>query len=176
MQEVEKNGKGAARSTENQPAKKRKWTGRVKSKLTLKQRLMLLIIVLVVPMVAMVFGIIAMIRNYSDSYNRIMANLKTANEYNIKFKEDMEYSMYRVMIGLIDVDKFKDGDILEGSTPYATVVRNPYNMIRTARTDFSYGIERTAGSDEDIKIRGILYCLNSLEKAVNRMIENSKKP
>ena len=176
MQEVEKNSEGAARSTENQPAEKRKWTGRVKSKLTLKQRLMLLIIVLVVPMVAMVFGIIAMIRNYSDSYNRIMANLKTANEYNIKFKEDMEYSMYRVMIGLIDVDKFKDGDILEGSTPYATVVRNPYNMIRTARTDFSYGIERTAGSDEDIKIRGILYCLNSLERAVNRMIENSKKP
>lgn len=199
MQEVEKNRRGAARSTENyesrteaagsrteketrtkaaenQPVKKRKWAGQVKNKLTLKQRLMLLIIVLVVPMVAMVFGIIAMIQNYSDSYNRIMANLKTANEYNIKFKEDMEYSMYRVMIGLIDVDKFKDGDILEGSTPYATVVRNPYNMIRTARTDFSYGIERTAGSDEDIKIRGILYCLNSLEKAVNRMIENSKKP
>lgn len=150
--------------------------GILRGKLTLKRRLMLLIIVLVVPMVAMVFGIIAMIRNYSDSYNRIMANLKTANEYNIKFKQDMEYSMYRVMIGLIDVDKFKDGDILEGSTPYATVVRNPYNMIRTARADFSDGIERTAGTDEDIKIKGILYCLDSLEKAVNRMIENSRKP
>lgn len=145
-------------------------------RLTLRQRLMLLITVLVVPLVAMVFGIIIMIQNYSDSYNRIMANLKVANEYNIKFKQDMEYSMYRVMIGLIDVDKFKNGDIMEGSTPYATVVKNPYTMIGTARSDFSYQIERTPGSDSDIKIKGILYCLNSLEKAVNRMIENSKKP
>lgn len=37
----------------------------------------------------------------------------------------MEYSMYRVMIGLIDVDKFENGDILEGKSKYATVVKIP---------------------------------------------------
>ena len=66
-----------------------------------------------------------MIRNYSNSYKNIMANLKTANEYNLKFKEDMEYSMYRVMIGLIDAGQFENGDIIEGMSRYATVVKNP---------------------------------------------------
>lgn len=45
-----------------------------------------------------------------------MENLKIANNYNLSFKEDMEYSMYRVMIGLIDAGQFENGDIVEGTT------------------------------------------------------------
>lgn len=71
-------------------------------KLTLKMRLSLLLFVIAIPLTFMILEILSMIQNYSDSYNRIMLNLKIANEYNITFKEDMEYSMYRVMIGLID--------------------------------------------------------------------------
>ena len=81
--------------------------------LSLKMRLLFLLFVIVIPLTFMVAGYQRMFENYSRSYNEIMANLKVANEYNIKFKSDMEYSMYRVMIGLIDVDKFENGDILE---------------------------------------------------------------
>lgn len=73
--------------------------------LSLKMRLLFLLFVIVIPLTFMVAGYQRMFENYSRSYNEIMANLKVANEYNIKFKSDMEYSMYRVMIGLIDVDK-----------------------------------------------------------------------
>ena len=104
---------------------------------------------------------------------RSMANLKVANEYNIKFKSDMEYSMYRVMIGLIDVSQFENGDILEGESKYATVVKNPLSMIASARHSFGKSIERIPGSDGEIKIKGILSCLDSLENAVNRMIDNA---
>lgn len=68
----------------------------------------------------MALGFQKMIASYSASYDAILANLKTANEYNIKFKSDMEYSMYRVMIGLIDAEQFENGDIVEGETKYAT--------------------------------------------------------
>lgn len=88
----------------------------------------------------------------------------------------MEYSMYRVMIGLIDAGQFENGDIIEGMSRYATVVKNPINMINSARFAFDNTIERTPGSDSDIKIRGILSCLDSLENAVSKMIDNSKKP
>lgn len=145
-------------------------------RLTLKTRLMLLVLVVVIPLTCMVVSILMMISRYSNSYNQIMSNLKTANEYNITFKRDMEYSMYRVMIGLIDTDKFKDGDIVEGRTRYATVVKNPVNMIHSARLAFSHSIARIPGSDGDIKIKGILSCLDSLERAVERMIGNSKLP
>lgn len=146
----------------------------VLKKLSLKQRLMLLITVLVVPLICMIIGILGMVFNYSKSYEQIMHNVKVANEYNIRFKEDMEYSMYRVMIGLIDVEEFENGDIYDGTSEYASVVKNPYRIIENARTDFSENLTRTPGSDSDIKIKGILYCLNSLEKAVERMMANSQ--
>lgn len=144
-------------------------------KITLRTRLSLLLLVTTIPLTGMMLGILGMIRSYSDSYNKIMANLKTANEFNLKFKEDMEYSMYRVMIGLIDASQFENGDITEGETRFATVVKNPFTMIRHARMAFEHSIERTPGSDSDIKVRGILSCLDSLENAVAKMIENSPK-
>ena len=54
----------------------------------------------------------------------------------------MEYSMYRVMIGLIDAGQFENGDIIEGMSRYATVVKNPINMINSARFAFDNTIER----------------------------------
>lgn len=143
--------------------------------LTLKMRLMLLLFVTTIPLTLMVLSIVSMIYSYSGSYNRIMGNLKVANEYNLKFKEEMEYSMYRVMIGLLDTDQFKDGDIVEGRTQYATMVKNPFNLIDKARDDFTHRVERLPGSDTDIKIKGILSCLTSLETAVDKMISNSNK-
>lgn len=74
-------------------------------RLTLKMRLSLLLFVIAIPLMGMILEILKMVRDYSDSYNGIMSNLKVANEYNITFKEDMEYSMYRVMIGLIDASE-----------------------------------------------------------------------
>ena len=82
-----------------------------------------------------------------------MANLKVANEYNIKFKSDMEYSMYRVMIGSIDVSQFENGDILEGESKYATVVKKSPSTTASARHSFGKSIERIPGSDGEIKIK-----------------------
>ena len=137
----------------------------IKNKLTLKMRLIIMLLVTALPLTSIVLSILGMINNYSDSYNKIMANLKVANDYNTIFKEQMEYSMYRVMIGLIDADKFQSGDIKEGQTEYATVLM-----------DFRYVIKREPDSYSDIKINGILSCLDSLETAVNKMIDNSKQP
>ncbi|MEQ2562354.1 sensor histidine kinase [Ventrimonas sp. CLA-AP-H27] len=148
---------------------------RVASRVSLKDRMRLLIMLTVIPLTVMVLGIVAMIYNYSSSYNRIMANLKVINTYNMNFKADMEYSMYRVMIGLINTKEFESGDILEGESQYATVVKNPFHMIEEARYDMEKRIARTSGSDGDISIKGILSCLDSLEKAVEKMVENSNK-
>ena len=156
--------------------KKEQIEGRRARRFTLNMRLALLLFVTAIPLTAMMLGILNMIREYSESYNDIIDNLKVANEFNIKFKEDMEYSMYRVMIGLIDASKFEDGDILEGSTKYATVVKNPIHMIESARYSFGTAIDRVPGSDSDIKIKGILSCLDALETAVDRMIDNSSVP
>ena len=86
---------------------------------------------------------------------------------------DKQYFDVRVMIGLIDAEQFENGDIVEGETKYATVVKNPHSLIASARQAFGTTIEREPGSDCDIKIRGILSCLDSLERAVDKMIGNA---
>ena len=58
---------------------------------------------------------------------------------------------------------------------YAATLKNPLNLVEKAKMDFRYVIKRTPDSDSDIKIKGILSCLDSLERAVNKMIENSKQ-
>ena len=141
--------------------------------LSLRARLIFLLFVIAIPLTGMVLGIQNMFESYSGAYDGIMENLKIANNYNLSFKEDMEYSMYRVMIGLIDAGQFENGDIVEGTTKYATVVKNPHSLIASARQAFEKTIDREAGSDCDIKIRGILSCLDSLERAVDKMIANS---
>lgn len=84
---------------------------------TLNRRMSLLILVTAIPLTCMVLGIVSLIRDYSAFYATIMSNLRIANEYNMKLKEDMEYSMYRVMIGLLKPEQFRNGDIIEGRTP-----------------------------------------------------------
>lgn len=148
----------------------------IMNRMTLKSRLSVLLFLVALPLTCMVLGILFMINSYSNSYNTIMSNLKIANEYNMAFKEDMEYSMYRVMIGLIDTDKFGNGDIVEGTSQFSTVVKNPHNLINSARYAFGSAINRVPGTDSDIKVKGILSCLDSLETAVDKMIGNSKRP
>ncbi|MDO5409653.1 MAG: sensor histidine kinase [Lachnospiraceae bacterium] len=142
--------------------------------LTLKNRLRSALAVMAVPGIIVMCGFLLMIRNYTVSYVSIMENLKVANEYSISFKEDMEYSMYRVLIGLIDVEKFQNEENAGENISGDPVVKNPYTMIEHARKDFSGKISHEAASDGDFKIRGILSCLDSLETAVDRMVENAK--
>ena len=113
---------------------------RIASKVSLKERMRLLIILTVIPLTVMVLGIVAMIYNYSGSYNRIMANLKVINTYNMNFKSDMEYSMYRVMIGLINTKEFENGDILEGESvchgSKKSVSHDRGGPVRHGKTDY----------------------------------------
>ena len=57
--------------------------------LSLRARLILLLFVIAIPLTGMALGFQKMIASYSASYDAILANLKTANEYNIKFKSDI---------------------------------------------------------------------------------------
>lgn len=106
---------------------------RKRAVLSLRARLIFLLFVIAIPLTGMVLGIQNMFESYSAAYDGIMENLKIANNYNLSFKEDMEYSMYRVMIGLIDAGQFENGDIVEGTTQVSTVVKNPHSLIASAR-------------------------------------------
>ena len=99
--------------------------------------MLILCFTIMVPLLVMIVSILVLLRNFTESYRQIVTNITDANEYNINFEKDMNYTVYRVVIGSISLDELKEGDVIEGSDiRYATVVKNPYKMIEDAIADF----------------------------------------
>lgn len=149
----------------------------MKKSVSLKKRLIMLSAVIIIPLLLMVISVLVLLRNFTHSYSQIVTNITEANEYNINFEKEVNYSVYRVVIGSISLEDLKEGDIVEGKDPrYATIVRNPYDMISTARDDFCKMRENVTANDSTFQIKGILSCLDTLETVLKKIEENLGKP
>lgn len=150
---------------------------KVKRSVSLKKRLAMLSAVIIIPLLIMVISVLVLLRNFTDSYRQIVTNITDANEYNINFEKEVNYSVYRIVIGSISMDDLKDGDIMEGKDArYATIVRNPYNLIHSAREDFQDMRRNVTADDSTFQIKGILSCLDTLENVLEKIEENLDKP
>lgn len=150
---------------------------KVKKSISLKKRLAMLSAVIIIPLLIMVISVLVLLRNFTDSYRQIVTNITEANEYNINFEKEVNYSVYRIVIGSISMDDLKDGDVVEGNDArYATIVRNPYNLIHSAREDFQDMRKNVTADDSTFQIKGILSCLDTLENVLLKIEENLDKP
>ena len=149
----------------------------MKHSISLKKRLFILSFSIIVPLLIMVISVLVLLRSFSVSYGQIVTNITEMNEYNMNFQKDMNYAVYRVVIGSISLDDLKEGDILDGNDArYATLVRNPYGMIEDAREHFENMRETVTSSDSTFQIKGILYCLDTLEKVLVKIENNLGTP
>ena len=139
--------------------------------------MLILCFTIMVPLLVMIVSILVLLRNFTESYRQIVTNITDANEYNINFEKDMNYTVYRVVIGSISLDELKEGDVIEGSDiRYATVVKNPYKMIEDARADFQEMQKNVTANDSTFQIKGILSCLDTLENVLKKIEKNLKGP
>lgn len=149
----------------------------MKKNISLKKRLAMLSATIIIPLLLMVISVLVLLRNFTDSYRQIVTNITEANEYNINFEKEVNYSVYRIVIGSISLEDLKEGDVVEGKDiRYATIVRNPYHMISTAREDFQDMMKNVTAADSTFQIKGILSCLNTLETVLQKIEENLDKP
>lgn len=149
----------------------------MKHSISLKKRLFILAFSSITPLLIMVISVLVLLRNFSESYGQIVTNITEANVYNINFEKEMNYAVYRVVIGSISLDDLKEGDILEGKDErYATVVKNPYGMIEDAREHFQNMSKTVTADDSTFQIKGILSCLDTLENVLMKIEENLAGP
>jgi two-component system sensor histidine kinase YesM len=108
---------------------------------------------------------ISMIR-FSNRYDTIVTNITRANDYNLSFKESIDYTMYRIVIGSADFDSF---DEEEG-------IRDPYALIENAEGTF-INLRAIASTDKSEKrISNVIKHLNTLEERIDEIKENVEKP
>lgn len=122
----------------------------------LQNRLYVLSFVCLVPLTILIVYLLIMLGRFSDRYSAITDNITLANTYSINFKENMDYSMYIIIVNMERAEE------MQGT-------QQPHVMIDRAREDFRTLYQLTASEYGRSQLSGILKCLNTLEDRVGEI-------
>ncbi len=142
-------------------------------KLSLRKRLTVLTCSILVPLCILVLSLTFMLLSYGQKYDSVVNNISVVNRYNTTFKDCVDYTAYRMVIGGKTADELvaaKDPrDQYEGQR-----IQDPKELIGNARTDFQYLLTVTKDQKNARRIRWILKCLNTLDDSINKMEKQVK--
>lgn len=130
-------------------------------KYPLSNKLLSIVVLAVVPFLIITVYLIFSLLNYSKAYEEIVGNMTVANNYNVYFKENMDESIYKLVVGYVNFDNI-DEDI---------TLKNPYAMIQELRTDFNNLMDDTDGESRSW-LKSLLRNVDSLEAKIKIIEEN----
>ena len=81
---------------------------KIYANMSLRMKLKLFMSIMLIPMVCLVIGLIIRFSTYTDQYTPIVKDINIANKFDMHFKEEVDYTMYRIAIGS---QAFKESDI-----------------------------------------------------------------
>lgn len=123
---------------------------------SLNKRLNLLLVICFVPFVVMTVYLLFMIYRFSERYDVIVSNITSANAYNIHFKEDVDYTMYVIVVNSERASELVDTDL-------------PHTQITEAGNVFQE-LSQSANSDyAKSQLGGIVKSLNTLEDRIEEI-------
>ena len=121
-------------------------------KSSLKQKLILLVGVAVLPFLVMSVYLLVSLRGYSEAYDSIVSNMMIANNYNLDFRDELDESIYRLVAGSITLDSIDDDDS----------VKDPYELVQKLREDFSALVKITTDRESRLWLQSLLRNLDTL--------------
>ncbi len=131
-------------------------------KYPLRLKFSLVAVVIIIPMIILSVYQIVALHNYSTAYDSIVRRITSANTYNLNFKEEMDESMYKIVVEaetFESIDKNSD-------------LKNPYKLIEDARENFT-NLQKITASRESLDwIKRILLNLNTLKDRINEIRDN----
>ncbi len=129
---------------------------------SLRNKLILLVAVAVVPLLALTVYIIFALQNYSNAYDSIVSNMTVANSYNLNFKEELDESIYKLVVGSVTFETIEEDDSLI----------SPYVLIDELREDFKELAEITTDKESRMWLLSLLRNLSTLRDRVDDIREN----
>lgn len=130
-------------------------------KYSLKNRLIVLSFTAIVPFFALSIYLIVSMNQYSKAYDEIVSNMTIANSYNLDFKEQMDESTYKLVVGAVDYDTEDGGTI-----------QNPYELMQDLRDEFLPLLQITTDKDSRKWLQSLLRNLNTLEERMDDIQAN----
>ena len=129
---------------------------------SLKQKLILLVGIAVVPFFIMSVYLLLSLKSYSSGYDKIVSNMMIANNYNLDFREQLDESIYRLVAGSITLDSIADDD----------TIKDPYELVAQLREDFNDLVQITTDRESRLWLQSLLRNLDTLEDRIDDITRN----
>ena len=133
-----------------------------KAKYSIKYKLIVLSVVVAVPFFTMVIYLIYALHSYSGAYDEIVSNLTVANNYNREFKEEMDESLYKLVVGSASFETIAEDKSL----------RDPYVLIAELRDEFEKLVRITTDEESRSWLQILMRNLDTLEDRVDDIRTN----
>lgn len=128
----------------------------------MKKKILTLAAVVTLPFILLVMYLLASMASYSNTYSEIVSNMTVANNYNLNFKEEMDESLYKLVVGYVTLDNIESDKSL----------KNPYVLIEELRSEFTRLTEITTESESKLWLESLLRNINALEKRVDDIVDS----
>lgn len=132
-----------------------------RKKSSLARQLRILLAVCFIPFAFMVIFLLLMAYHVSERYDVIVDKITKANMYNIEMKEEVDYTMYVIVVNSERAQELVDTEL-------------PYKLISGARETFGELGEQAEDEYERGQVNVILKCLNSLENGVREIVQDAR--
>jgi len=123
--------------------------------MSVEKKLKTLRMLLIMPMTMGILALLVLMINFNEEYNETVKNVTMASKFNFSFSEDVDYKMYRIVIGAETFETMR-----------------PYEDIQHARDIFEQLYENASTEEGKIRTRQIGKLLDNLEKSIQE-IEHS---
>ena len=128
-----------------------------KIKYPLKNKLIVLVLVAMVPILYVAIYLIVALLNYSRAYDRIVSSMTVANNYNINFKDEMDESLYKLVVSSVTFDTIEEDGTL----------KDPYKLIGELREGSNNLLTMTTDRESRIWLQSLLRNIDALEDRVD---------
>lgn len=129
---------------------------------SIRNKILLLAASVALPFLIAVVYLLFSMADYSNTYDQIVRNLTVANNYNLNFKEEMDESLYKLVVGYVTFENISEDEIL----------KNPYNLIDELRNAFKELMDITTEEESRMWLESLLRNINTLEKRVDDIVES----
>lgn len=132
---------------------------------SIKKKLIILSAVVAIPFLLMVIYLIYALHNYSQAYDAIVSNLTVANNYNLNFKEEMDESLYKLVVGSTTFESIGEDESL----------KDPYEQLDELESEFQNLLKITADKESRVWLQILLRNVDTLRDRVDDIRMNMEK-
>ena len=149
------------------------------SEMSLRTKLKFFMGIMLIPMICLVISIIIRFSTYTDRYTPIVKDINIASEFDMHFKEEIDYTMYRIAIGSLSfetsdiestlrktkdyLDQLKKGTNLDINHKKVTRTQRNLELLEKKIYQIKKNCEETGHYDENMNIlENDIYVFTSL--------------